>query len=414
MRKATLAFVFVTVVLDMLALGVIVPLLPKLVLHFESGDSAHAAAIFGLFGTVFAAMQFLFAPVLGMLSDRFGRRPVILLSNLALGLDYIVMAVAPSILWLLVGRTISGICSASFSVPYAYVADVTPPEKRAASFGLFGAAFGLGFVVGPAFGGLLGALSLRLPFWVAAALSLANFLYGLFVLPESLPLERRARFDWRRANPVGALQLLRRRGQVLRIAGVVFLSAVAHEVLPTMWVLYTDYRYGWDTRTVGFTLAGVGIASAVVQAGLVGLLVSRLGERRSLLLGLAMGASAFLVYGIAPTGLLFCAGIPLMALWGIASPSAQGLMSRQMDPSEQGRLQGAISSVQGMAYTIGPSLFSATFAVAISGHAGRSLAGAPFLLAAALLATACGVAWRVARAAPVAASGSTQVAAGLE
>jgi DHA1 family tetracycline resistance protein-like MFS transporter len=395
-RRAALTFIFVTVVLDMLALGVIIPLLPKLVLQFEGGDSAHAAAIYGIFGTLFAAMQFLFAPLLGALSDRFGRRPVILLSNAALGLDYIVMALAPSVAWLLVGRTISGICSASFSIPGAYIADVTPPEKRAGSFGLLGAAFGLGFVVGPAFGGLLGQVDTRLPFWVAAGLSLANFLYGLIVLPESLPAASRARFDWRRANPLGALALLRRHAEVLGIAGVVFLSAVAHEVLPTLWVLYTDYRYGWNTRTVGLTLAAVGVCSAVIQGGLVRIVVASLGERKTLLLGLAFGAAGFVLYGLAPTSLIFAAAIPISALWGIAGPAAQALMTRHVDPSEQGRLQGAISGLQSVAFMLGPGLFSGAFAVAIGRYARWHLPGAPFLLAALLLGSGFALAFRVA------------------
>jgi len=294
-RKAALAFIFVTVVLDMLALGITVPVLPKLVLGFEGGDSARAAHIVGLFGTLFAAMQFLFAPLLGAVSDRFGRRPAILLSNFALGADYVLMALAPTVSWLFLGRTISGICAASFSVPSAYIADVTPPEKRAAGFGFLGAAFGLGFVIGPAFGGLLGSIDARLPFWVAAGLSLANAAYGFFVLPESLPAEKRGAFSWRRANPVGSLGMLRKYPLVLGVAAVAFFSYLSHEVLPSMWVLYTDYRYHWSQRTVGLTLALVGVFSAVVQGGLVRTGVARLGERRALIFGLVCGAIGFAI-----------------------------------------------------------------------------------------------------------------------
>ena len=264
-RRAALAFIFVTVVLDMLAMGIVIPVLPILVKDFEGGSSADAAAMYGVFGTVFAAMQFFCAPALGALSDRFGRRPLILLSNIGLGLDYILMAQAPSVYWLLVGRVISGICAASFSIPTAYIADVTPPERRAAGFGMLGAAFGLGFIVGPAFGGMLGIVDPRLPFWVAAAFSLANGMYGYFILPESLPPDRRSAFDWRRANPVGALSLLRRHPHLTAIACVMFLNALAHESLPSMWVLYSDYRYHWDERAVGLTLALMGACSAIVQ-----------------------------------------------------------------------------------------------------------------------------------------------------
>ena len=396
-RTAALAFVFVTVVLDMLALGIIVPVLPKLVLEFESGDSAHAATIYGVFGTVFAAMQFLFSPLLGALSDRFGRRRVILISNVGLGLDYIIMATAPSVGWLLIGRVISGICAATFSTASAYIADVTPAEKRAASFGLLSAAFGLGFVIGPAVGGLAGSVGPRVPFWLAAGLSLANATYGLFILPESLPPQRRAGFQWRRANPIGAVLLLREHAEVFGLAGVVFLSGVAHEVQPSMWVLYTDYRYGWDARTVGLTLAGVGVFSALVGGGLVRVVVARLGERSSLLLGLAFGVVGFAIYGLAPTGVLFCAAIPVVSLWGLSGPAMQSLMTQRVDPSEQGRLQGAISGLQGVAFMIGPPVFTAAFAAAISRPHGSQLPGAPFLLAAVILAASMVLGWRVTR-----------------
>jgi DHA1 family tetracycline resistance protein-like MFS transporter len=394
-RRAALAFVLVTVMLDMLAIGVIVPVLPRLLLQFEGGDTADAAALYGIFGTMFAAMQFLFSPIMGALSDRFGRRRVILISNLGLGLDYIVMALAPSVGWLLVGRVIAGICGASIAPALAYAADVTPPEKRAASFGLINASFGVGFVIGPALGGILGSIALRSPFWVSAGLSLANAAYGVFVLPESLPPERRARFDWKRANPVGSLMLLRRHPELLGIAVVLFLGFVAHEAYPSVFVLYTDYRYGWGPRTVGLALALVGIATAIVGAWLLRLIVPALGERRSLFLGLACGAAGFATYGLAPTPALFCSGILVAALWGLAGPSAQALMTKRIDATEQGRLQGAISGLRGVASMIGPGLFTTTFATAVR-SAGR-FPGAPFLLSALLLLSSLGVALRVAR-----------------
>jgi MFS transporter, DHA1 family, tetracycline resistance protein len=395
-RRAALVFVLVTVMLDMLAIGVIVPVLPRLLLQFEGGDTASAAGAYGVFGTVFATMQFLFAPTMGALSDRFGRRRVILISNLGLGLDYIVMALAPSVPWLLFGRVIAGLCGASIAPALAYTADVTPPEKRAASFGLINASFGVGFVIGPALGGLLGSIALRLPFWVSAGLSLSNAAYGFFVLPESLPPERRARFDWKRANPVGALSLLRRHPEVLGIATVLFLGYIAHEVYPSVFVLYTDYRFGWDTRTVGLMLAAVGIATAIVGAGLVRVVVPWLGERRSLLIGLAFGAAGFASYGLAPTPGLFCASIAVSALWGFAGPAAQALMTRRVDVTEQGRLQGAISGLRSVASMIGPGLFTSTFAAAIRSH-GPILPGAPFFVSSLLLASSLGVAWRATR-----------------
>jgi len=328
-RRAAFIFVFITVLLDMLALGVIIPVLPKLVVDFLAGDTARAAEIYGIFGTAWALMQFLVSPLHGALSDRFGRRPLILISNFGLGLDYILMALSPNLWWLFVGRVISGISAASIATSYAYVADVTGPELRSTRFGLLGVAFGAGFVLGPALGGLAGNLDPRLPFWIAAVLSLANALYGFLVLPESLPKERRATFAWRGANPLGALALLRSQPQLLGLASVNFLGNLAHASLPNIGVLYMMYRYGFDERAVGFTMAAVGVCAMVVQGALIGPAIARFGERAALLAGLAFGVAGFAVFGLAATGMGFLAGIPLLALWGFASPSALGLMSRQ-------------------------------------------------------------------------------------
>ena len=392
-RTAAFIFVFITVLLDMLALGMIVPVLPRLVVDFLGGDTARGAEIFGLFGTVWAAMQFVFSPVQGALSDRFGRRPVILVSNFGLGLDYILMAAAPNLSVLFVGRVISGITAASISTGYAYISDVTPGEKRAARFGMMGVAFGVGFVLGPALGGLAGSVSPRLPFWIAAGLSLANGMYGLLVLPESLPVERRAGFSWRRANPFGALVLLRSHAELGALATVGFLSNLAHASLPSISVLYMQYRYGFDERMVGLTLAVVGVCSMLVQGTLIGRTVKRLGERRTLILGLGFGVLGFAVFGLASTGLLFWAGIPIMALWGLASPAMLGLMSRRVGASEQGRLQGANASLMGVANMVGPGLFTQTFALSIREGAWQ-LPGAGYLLASLLIAAAMLVAWR--------------------
>ena len=397
-RRAAFVFVFVTVVLDMLAIGIIIPVLPKLVVDFLVGEASEAARVYGLFGTVWALMQFAFSPIQGALSDRFGRRPVILISNIGLGLDYVVMALAPSLYWLFFGRVLSGITAASISTSYAYVADVTPPEERAVRFGLLGAGFGIGFVLGPALGGLTGAIDPRLPFWIAAGLSLVNVLYGFFVLPESLPPERRAPFAWQRTNPVGALALLRSQAQLIGLAGVNFLGNLAHAALPSVSVLYMMYRYGWTERTVGLTMAGVGVAVIVVQGGVIRPAVKQFGERRALIIGLAFGVAGFAVFGLAPTGPVFWLGIPLMALWGLANPSAQGLMSCRIGPHEQGQLQGANASLMGVANLIGPGLFTLTFAFAIGAAKDWGLPGAPHLLAAMLLGLAFVVALRVTKA----------------
>lgn len=395
--RPALIFVFITVVLDMLALGMIIPVLPKLVVAFSGGDIARGAEVFGVFGTVWALMQFLCSPLLGALSDRFGRRPVILISNFGLGFDYILMALAPNLILLFIGRVISGITAASISTAYAYIADVTAPEKRAGAFGLLGAAFGFGFVIGPALGGVLGSVDPHLPFWVAAGLSLLNGVYGLFVLPESLPRDKRSAFSWGRANPVAALRLLHSRRGLFGLASIGFLSNFAHVVLQSTFVLYAGYRYQWNERDVGFAMALVGVCSMIVQGGLVRPFVRRFGERSALLTGLAAGVVGFTIFGVAPTGTSFMSGIVFTTLWGLAGPAAMGLMTRCVDASEQGRLQGANSSLNGIAALIGPLVFTSVFALFIGPHQPLHLPGAPFLLAALLLCVAYVFALRVAK-----------------
>ena len=397
-RDASLRYIFVTVVLDVLALGVVIPVLPKLVEAFVGGDTGRAAQLYGLFGSVWAFVQFFCSPLLGALSDRYGRRPVILISNFGLGFDYVLMALAPNLWWLFAGRVISGISSASIATSYAYVTDVTPAEQRAAKFGLLGAAFGLGFVLGPALGGVLGAIDPRMPFWVAAGLSMLNALYGLLVLPESLPRGQRTRFEWKRANPVGSLKLLRSHPELSGLAVSEFLAALAHVVLPSVWVLYAGYRYGWDERAVGLSLAVVGVCAVIVQAGLVGPVVKAIGERRALMFGLAGGVAGFMVFGIAETGLVFCLGIPLLALWGIANPAISSLMTRRVSETEQGQLQGANASIQGIANLAGPFVFTLAFAWSIGGGKDTHWPGAAFVLAAAMLVGAAAIAWSATRA----------------
>jgi DHA1 family tetracycline resistance protein-like MFS transporter len=405
---AAISFIFVTVALDVLALGIVIPVLPKLVESMAGGNTSRAAELFGIFGTAWGLMQFVASPVLGALSDRFGRRPVLLLSTLGLGLDYMLMAVAPNLAWLFVGRLVSGITAATFSTANAYIADVTPPERRAGAFGLVGAAFGLGFVLGPAIGGIAGDVDPRLPFWIAAGLTLANFAYGLLVLPESLPAERRMAFSWARANPVGSLRLLSEHRELLGLAGVAFLFSLAHNVLPSVAVLYASYRYGWSSQTMGLTLAAVGIASGVVQAGLIKPAIRLMGERATLIVGLLCGVAGFTIYGFAATGAMFWAGIPVLALWGMGSAATMGLMSRLVGASEQGQLQGANSSLIALAGLVGPGLFAHTFAWAIAPEATWHLPGAPFLLAAALLVAGTALAWWVTRPARVAQVGPSE------
>ena len=401
-RNAAVTFVFVTVLIDMLAFGIIIPVLPHLIVELVGGSIAKAAVWSSAFGTLFMLMQFVFSPVQGALSDRFGRRTVILISCFGLGIDFIVMALAPTLWLLFLGRCISGICAASFSTANAYIADITPREKRAAAFGFLGAAFGIGFIVGPALGGFLGHFWVRLPFWTAAVLALVNFCYGLFVLPESLPQERRsARIDWKHANPMGSLLLLRRYPQVFGLAAVFFLIALAQYSLNATYVLYTDYRYGWGPQIVGFTLGLVGLCSGVVQAVLVAKLMPKLGERRMILCGLAMCTVGYLVFGFASVAWLFLIGIPFLSLGGLAGPPAQSMITHQVDPSEQGRLQGALTSLQSLAGIFGPALFANLFALFISDHAPvRHLPGAAFVLAAILVAVALALTARITRGMP--------------
>ena len=396
-RRAAVIFIFITVVIDVLGFGIIIPVLPKLVQQFMGGDAAKGATMFGLFGTVWALMQFFFSPLLGAVSDRFGRRPVILISCFGLGLDYIVMALAPNIGWLLVGRILSGICASSFTTAGAYIADVAPPEKRAAGYGMLGAAFGVGFVLGPALGGLLGNIDPRLPFWGAAALALVNATYGLLVLPESLPPGKRDVFSWKRANPLGSLRLLQSHPDLLGLASINLLFQVSHCVLPSMFVLYTSYRYGWDTKTVGLTLMAVGVLSIIVQGGLVKPAVQRLGERGSLYTGLIFGMAGFVGFAVAPTPFWLWAALPVFSLMGLFGPGLQSLMSLRVAGHEQGKLQGANGSITSIAGLIGPGLFTLSFAHFIDTGRSWTLPGAPFFIAAALLALALVLAIQAAR-----------------
>jgi MFS transporter, DHA1 family, tetracycline resistance protein len=384
-RRAAAAFIFFTVALDMLALGMIAPVLPRLIESFLHGNTVNAAQMLGLFGTVFAFMQFFCSPILGSLSDRFGRRPIILLSNFGLGFDYLLMAWAPALGWLFLGRVISGFTSSSIPAAMAYMADVTPRERRAAAFGMLSAAFGLGFVLGPAAGGLLGTISSRLPFLVAGALSLINGLYGIFVLPESLSLQNRSPFSWRRANPVGSLALLRH-GSMLPIASLLLLGYVAQQSLMNVYVIYADYRYHWTDHTVGFSLAAIGICSAIYGVLLVKPTVAKLGERGAVTLGLIGGALGYSMFGLSRTGLVFWLGIPFLNIMSITWPAAQSILSHQTSPSEQGQLQGAINSLRGIAGLIGPGLFTYIFSRSIGPDAIFPSTGTPFFAAAAMLA----------------------------
>ena len=386
-RQAAVGFILVSVWLDVLSLGVIIPVFAPLIQRFKGGDAAAAGVYIGLFATVWALAQFFGAPILGALSDRFGRRPVLLISLFGLAFDYLLMAFAPNLGWLFVGRVLSGLTAAGMAVASAYIADVTPPDKRAATFGLIGAAWGVGFIVGPAIGGFLGDINLRLPFVGAAVLTLVGALYGLFVLPESLKPENRAPFAWSKANPVGSLSFLASHRELLTLSSVNFLLQLAHNVLPTIFVLYASNRYGWSLGATGSALALTGVCNIIVQGLLVKQVVARVGEWGAVLAGLVFGGLGFAIYGLAPTGNLFLVGTPVFALIGLFGPGFQGLTTRRVSASEQGRLQGANASLAGMAGVIAPTMFGYIYAWFVAaGH--PYVPGSAFLLAASLHALA--------------------------
>ena len=400
-RRAALGFIFVTALMDVLSLGIIIPVLPNLVKEMAGGSTASAALWVGLFGSTWALMQFVFSPILGLISDRYGRRRVILISIFGLGTDYLFMAFAPTLAWLFLGRILHGITAASFATASAYIADVTPPERRAKSFGLIGAAWSVGFVVGPALGGTLGEIDIRLPFLVAAGMALTNWLYGFFILPESLPPEKReSRFVWKKANPVGSLTLLRSHKELLGLASLWFLYHLAHYVLPAIFVLYTGHRYGWSMREVGLMLMVTGLLGIVVQAVLVGPIVKRLGERGALLLGMFCGAAGFTIYGLAPTQEIYWTGMPVFALMGLVQASLQGIMTRKVQPHEQGQLQGANSSIAGLTGLIGPGLYTVVFAWSLRNEATQHMPGLAVLVAGGLLALGFILALRFAKTEP--------------
>lgn len=394
-RKAGLPFIMVTIVIDVLSWGVIIPVYPKLLVAF-AGSDAQGALWAGVFMTLFALIQLFASPLLGALSDAHGRRPVILIATAGLAADMLIMAFAQNLWWLLVTRVIHAVTAATHSTAAAYIADVTTPQERARAFGLMGAAFSFGFIVGPALGGMLGQIDLRLPFLVGAALAAVNVIYGYFVLPESLPKEKRTPFAWRAANPLGALAFLRSDPPLLALSGVNFLTQLAHQIYPSLWVLYTGYRYQWDAQMVGLTLAASGIVTVLVQGFLVGPVVKRWGERRALLFGLACWAVAFAVEGWAPTGMLFLIGIPIGALSAFAGPAVNALMSRRVAAEKQGQLQGANGAILSLTGLVGPGLFTGVFA-AMAALGGAAPIGLSFYIASALVIAAGLVAHAVTR-----------------
>jgi DHA1 family tetracycline resistance protein-like MFS transporter len=392
--QPAVGFIFITLFLDVLGFGLIIPILPRLIEELTGGNLSDASTTYGALTAVYSLMQFVCAPILGSLSDRFGRRPIILLSLLGSGLDFILLALAPSIPWFFLGRVVAGITGANFSTCTAYIADVSPPEKRAANFGVIGAAFGLGFIAGPALGGLLGDHGLRLPFVVAAGLTLLNWLYGLLVLPESLSPPNRRPFSWARANPVGSLTALGRHPVVAGLTVTYFLSTLAQFGMHSTWVLYTGHRYHWSIGQTGLSLAVVGITAAIVQGGLGRIIIPKLGEPRTVLLGLLIGAAGFVGYAVAWEGWIIYIVLALASVGGLAGPALQSLISTRIPANEQGAVQGALSSLASVAGIIAPPVATGLFGFFIGPRAPVYLPGVAFFLGALITLVALVVARR--------------------
>jgi DHA1 family tetracycline resistance protein-like MFS transporter len=398
-RPAAFGFILATIFLDALSFGVVIPILPKLLIQLAGGDAA-AAGVYGLMAAAWSAMNFFASPVLGALSDRFGRRPVILISTFGLALDYLVMALAPTVAWLFLGRALSGVTAGSYSAAAAYLADTTEPDRRAGRFGLFSAVYGSGMILGPAFGGLLAVIGPRAPFFAAAALASLGWLYGLLVLPESLAPQHRTQTRWRSANPIGALAVLRRDGGLLGLAGVMSLAQLAAQSINITLVLYTGHRYHWGAAQVGLLLTGFAGGNILVMGVIAPRLAKWIGERTTLVLGLALSAASFVGLGLAPTGLAFCLACVPACLGNVLVAPAQALMTRRVGPTEQGRLQGALSAVGALNGLIGPIFFTQVFAWSIAPGAAEGLSGLAVLIGAGLMAAALPLALAVARTPP--------------
>jgi DHA1 family tetracycline resistance protein-like MFS transporter len=392
-KEAALGFIFVTVLIDVIGFGIIIPVIPELIRSLNKGTMSDAARIGGWLMFAYAIMQFVFSPVLGNLSDKFGRRPILLISLFGFGVDYLFTAFAPSIFWLFIGRLIAGITGASFTTATAYIADISAPDKRAQNFGMLGAAFGLGFIIGPALGGLLANYGLRAPFFAAAILTFINWLYGYFILPESLPSEHRRPFDWKRANPVGSLIKIRSYPAVGGLIVSFFLLYIASHAVQSTWSYYNIEKFNWTEAQVGISLAVVGIMVAFVQGVLIRRAIPALGQNRSVLIGLLIYSLGMILFAFAAQGWQMYAFTVVYCLGGIAGPALQGYISAHVPPSEQGELQGALTSMISVTSIFGPLLMTYLFAWFTKAGNPR-FPGAPFIMGALLLVVSAGLAYR--------------------
>ncbi len=391
--NSAIIFIFITLLIDVIGLGIIIPILPALMTELTGESVAEASAEGGWLMFAYAIMTFLFSPILGNLSDRYGRRPIILFSLLGLGIDYLFMAFAPTLAWLFVGRIVSGIMGASFTTASAYIADISTPEKRAQNFGLVGAAFGLGFIIGPVIGGLLGGFGSRIPFFAAAALSLINFIYGVFVLPESLSLENRRNFDWRRANPFGALKTIRKHKEVAGIVLSLFFLYWASFSVQGTWSYYTKYLFNWSESEIGYSLAAVGFMAALVQGYLIRKINPKLGNKKSIVLGILLYTSGLILFSLANEGWMMYAILIPYCLGGITIPAMQSEMARYVPANEQGELQGALTAVNSITAIIGPVSMTGIFAYFASSNAPFYFPGAAFFAGAILCSISAWIAF---------------------
>jgi len=383
--KYALNFIFLTLLIDITGLGIIIPVMPKLIGQLTGEGLSVASEYGGWLTFAYAFMQFIFAPILGNLSDKYGRRPVLLLSLLGFGIDYLFLAFAPSIFWLFIGRIIAGIAGASMTTAMAYIADVSAPEKRAQNFGIVGAAFGLGFIIGPVLGGVLGQFGTRIPFFAAAGLALLNFLYGYFILPESLTKENRRPFNFKTANAWASLARLKRYPKVLSLAGALVLVYLASYALQSVWTYYNMYKFGWTEALVGYSLGFVGITIAVVQGGLIRIIIPKLGQERSLYIGLALYSFGYILFAFASESWMMFAFMIPYSLGGIAGPALQGIMSNQVPTNEQGELQVTLTGLMSLTAIFGPLLMTHLFSAFTGKQAYIEFPGAPFLVGAVLL-----------------------------
>ena len=388
-QQSALLFIFITLLIDIIGLGIIIPVLPRLITNLTGEGLSAASKYGGWLMFAYAVMQFLFSPILGNLSDQYGRRPILLFSLLGFGIDYLFLAFAPTILWLFVGRLVAGITGASITTASAYIADVSEPEKRAQNFGLIGAAFGVGFIIGPVLGGLLSSYGIRVPFFVAATLCFINALYGFFILPESLSLENRRLFEWKKANPLGTFLHLKRYPKIFGLIGVLALVYVSSHALQSVWAYFGIYQFHWTEAQIGYSLGFVGVMVAIVQGGLIRVILPKIGQEKSLYIGLLISSITYALFAFASTTWMMYAIMVPCALGGIAGPAIQGIISNQIPANEQGELQGGLTSLMSITSIVGPVLMTNAFSLFTSKNAPVIFPGISFFMGAVLLLIAC-------------------------